>query len=346
MPSTLAALILASVAHAAQDRIATLNAAFVEHVRSLPAEHSQAAAFVERAWKERPVGEAADGFVPDALGVLYPGFREVLTAFDDGRFADAARLAEPLRQSSDPFLVATAQYYHARSLIEQGLLEEAEPLLREATEPAARLAERTPYAPHIWYLRGFCEASNLRFDAALQTLAAVSADFPNAPEAVLVGARQLRLEVERREIGTLDEVATLMTYASARLKVADATQRVRERQDDALKKLDKLIEETEQQEQSQSSGGSRGGQKNAQGQQGRDNPSRPRETSEAPPSGPDANMDLHRAPKASPGEMWGKLPPAEREKILQSLRERFPSRYRQLVEQYYRSLAEGETPRP
>ena len=30
----------------------------------------------------------------------------------------------------------------------------------------------------------------------------------------------------------------------------------------------------------------------------------------------------------------------ERERILQSIKERFPSRYRQLVEQYYRSLAE------
>ena len=38
--------------------------------------------------------------------------------------------------------------------------------------------------------------------------------------------------------------------------------------------------------------------------------------------------------------MWGQLPPAQRERILDSLRDRFPSRYRQLVEQYYRSLAE------
>ena len=40
--------------------------------------------------------------------------------------------------------------------------------------------------------------------------------------------------------------------------------------------------------------------------------------------------------------MWGKLPDAERDKILQSLRDRFPSRYRELVEQYYRALAEDK----
>ncbi len=33
------------------------------------------------------------------------------------------------------------------------------------------------------------------------------------------------------------------------------------------------------------------------------------------------------------------MPPAERERILQALRDNFPSRYRQLVEQYYEQLA-------
>src|SRR5262249_1432701 len=101
--------------------------------------------------------------------------------------------------------------------------------------------------------------------------------------------------------------------------------------------LDKLIKEAEDREKSQGSGGScrkPGGQKPAM------TPKKPAEKSEAPDAGPDADTNLHGAPKAEPGEMWGKLPPTEREKILQSLREGFPSRYRQLVEQYYRSLAE------
>ncbi len=33
------------------------------------------------------------------------------------------------------------------------------------------------------------------------------------------------------------------------------------------------------------------------------------------------------------------MPPAERERILQALRDSFPSRYRKLVEQYYEELA-------
>jgi hypothetical protein len=158
--------------------------------------------------------------------------------------------------------------------------------------------------------------------------------FPDAPEPVLVGARQLLLEIERRERGTLDEVATLLAYAAARLKVADAAERVRKRQKEAVALLDRLIQEAEQREKKRCKGGP--------AKPGKPVPKRaprPRKRSEAPGGGGRVG-DLHGADKAKPGDIWGKLPPAEREKILQSLRDRFPSRYRQLVEQYYRSLAE------
>ncbi|QOJ13517.1 MAG: hypothetical protein HRU75_02175 [Planctomycetia bacterium] len=325
----------------ADDTAVRLGNAFVEHVRGLTEVSAEAREFVERTWRDRDAAEPADAFVPDALAVIYPNFRAVLAAFDEGRFSEAARGAAALGSGTDPFLSATAAYYHARSLVEEGRLEEAQAALRESTggEPDA-LAMRTPYAPHLWYLRGFCEASNLEFEAANESLGRVISLFPSAPEAVAVGARQLRLELERREIGTLDEVASLMTYAGARLRVADGGTRVRDRQNEAIAKLDQMIQEEEQREKSgQCSGGGqgKGGRQSRQAAR----PSRPREQSEAPPSAGDPGMDLRGAQRATPGEVWGKLPPAEREKILQSLRERFPSRYRQLVEQYYRSLADG-----
>src|SRR6185436_11191843 len=106
--------------------------------------------------------------------------------------------------------------------------------------------------------------------------------------------------------------------------------------------LDKLIEEEEKKEQqSGGGGGSSKGQKKSGGKKdgNKEKPAQGRDQSDTPGGSGDVG-ELHQAPKADPGEMWGKLPPTEREKILQSLRDRFPSRYRQLVEQYYRSLAE------
>lgn len=323
---------------ASDDRVAKLNRAFLEHLASLDAKAPLAVETIRQGYRDAYASKTPAGFVPDALAVLFPEFRGALQAYDEERVRDAARLLEPLTKHPDPFLAANASYYYARALVEQNLLEEAEAFLSSlASSSDARLEVRTPYAPHVLFLLAYCEASNLRYDAAAGALRDLLERFPDAPESVTVGARQLRLELERREVGTLGEVADVMTYSAVRLDAEDAGERVRARQDEVLAMLDKLIEQAKQREQ-QSQGEGKQGKASPQQQ-----PSRPRDVSEAPPSGPGVEMRLHESPKAQPGEMWGRLPPAERERILQSLKERYPSRYRQLVEQYYRSLAEQKT---
>lgn len=54
--------------------------------------------------------------------------------------------------------------------------------------------------------------------------------------------------------------------------------------------------------------------------------------------GPGGIGDLH-APREG-DKKWGKLPPHQRDRIRQSLTEGFPAHYRQLLERYYRRLAE------
>jgi tetratricopeptide (TPR) repeat protein len=317
---------------ALRNRVDHLNSAFLEHVQTLGPEHARAARAVREAWATYRQ-TMPQSFVPDALALLYADYRDALNAFDEQRYADLQRLAEPLRESRDPFLAANALYLYTRALIEQGLLEEAEKELDSSGAAAENLARYTPYAAHLRFIRAYCEASDLRFDEALQTLKALQADRPDAPEPVQAGTRQLLLEIERREHGTLDEVATLMSYSAARLKVADATQRVRSRQDEAVALLDRLIQEAQQREKQQ--GGS--------GQRRAAQDKRPRtaaQQSALPEPGAAQIGELHRAAAANPGELWGQLPPTQRERILDSLRDRYPSRYRQLVEQYYRSLAE------
>ncbi len=328
----------AAWAQPAAGRIDRLNAAFLARLESLHADQARAVAVIRESWERDYAPEDRAGFVPDALAVLYPTFRRALDAFDASRPEVVSELLTPLMASDDPFLRATAGYYLARARIDQGRLEEAEVLLTELTAPAAEIEQFTPYAAHVWFLRGFCEASNLRYEPAAKSLAVVAAEFGDAPESVANGAKQLALELERREQGNLAEVSSLLSYAFARLHVADATPRVRERQDQAVALLDKLIKEAEDREKSQCGGGGSGG---GQGQKspGTTPPKGGADQSSAP-EGAGRIGDLHSVDKANPGEMWGKMPPAEREKILQSLRDRFPSRYRQLVEQYYRSLAE------
>jgi tetratricopeptide (TPR) repeat protein len=324
----LAQVVLASAQE--PGRIERLNQAFLEHVADLGPQHALAVETIRGGWQETYRDQSPESFVPEALAVLYPAFAETLRAFDDERADDVVRLAGPLRTHADPYVRANAVYLYARALVARGLLEEAEEYLATAVGAEADLAAYTPYAPHLWLLKGHCQARNLHVEPAMKSLEELRTLFPDVPEPVQFAARQLRLEIQRREQGTLEEVATLMTYAADRLKAADATQRVRDRQERIVALLDDLIKEAEQREQSQSSTGG-GLPKSAPGQ--------PARASRAP-QGPGRVGDLHEVPAASPGEAWGRLPPAERERILQSLRERFPSRYRQLVEQYYRSLAE------
>ncbi|MFQ5807227.1 MAG: hypothetical protein ACE5I3_12330 [Phycisphaerae bacterium] len=320
------------------DRIARLNRAFLRQVRALGSAHALAAATIAEGWENTYRGELAESFVPDALAVLYPTYREALQAFDEEKTRDVLRLLEPLRDHDDRFLAANAGYFYVRALVALGRYEETEAALASIEARRELYVAHTPYAPHLWLIKGFCEARNLRFEQATRSLQALRAQFSDAPEAVRVGAAQLLLEIERREHGTLGEVATVMDYVADRLGVTDRTQRVRKRQRQIIALLDKLIDQQEQQEQ-QHRGGSR--------QRGKGQPSPPRDPqgarneSEAP-GGAGRVGDLHAAPQAEPGEVWGKLPPAERERILQSIGAKFPSRYRQLVEQYYRALAEEE----
>lgn len=322
---------------ASTSRIEALNAAFLNHVRGLPAAPPTAAATLAESLARDYSGENGESFVPDGLAVVYPAFRELLDAFDAERYADVESIARRLPLSADPFLEANATYYVARSLVERGLLEEAEQYLGSRVTAEARLGERTPYAGHAWFLKGYCLASNLRFEAAVAPLRVVVDRFSDGPEAVVTGARQLLLELERREIGTLAEVASMLDYAGARLRVADAGERVREQQRKAIEQLDKLIKENEDKEKSgMGRGGARGRSARGRAPRRAANPAEESRIME----GPGKIGDLHDPGKADPSEMWGKLPPAEREKILQSLRARFPSRYRELVEQYYRNLAQ------
>lgn len=275
-------------------------------------------------------------FVEDALCTISPPFAQALRHYDEGNLPEALAALEPLQGSDNPFLAMLAQYYVARVAVAQGRLEEAEELLGARFADWSTVARFTVKAPHARLLLAHCQAANLRFDQAANTLRDLLAEASQLPESVAVGARQLSLELERRERGTLAEAAGLMGYSQRRLAAGDGTDRVQKRQAEIIELLDKLIQDAQQKE-SKSRGG-RGGQGSPQGGRQNTRPSTPLEESRVQ-RGAGEMGDLHTSPRAQPGEVWGKLPPAEREKILERLREKYPSRYRQLVEQYYRSLA-------
>ncbi len=324
--------------------VAALNAAFLKHLSTYENSDALTVRAIRDGWEKRYRADDPESFVPDALARLVPACRAALESFDRGQLDAAGDQFQALVGNADPFVAANAAYWLARTRAAQGLFEEAQAALEHPRAAPDKLRGHTPYAPHAAFLLAACRARNLNFDEAGRELEAVEHDYPEAPEMVRLAARQLLIELGRREPGSLDEAAGVMNYIADRLAAQDVTERVQSRQDEVVALLDKLIEQMQQQEQQGQGGGSGGGPSQQQGGPGQAaGPMTPRQQSDAPEGAGEVG-ELRRAATADPGEMWGKLPPAERERILQNIRARFPSRYRQLVEQYYRSLAEERSP--
>jgi len=142
-----------------------------------------------------------------------------------------------------------------------------------------------------------------------------------------VASRGARAQDEEFYLDPLGEVIVDMQVAGGRLSKLLTDKPTQRKQEDAVTKLDSLIMLLEQRRRQQGGGG--GG-----------NPSRPLDDSRIV-GGPGGSGPLH-APRRN-GAMWGELPAHKRQEILQSMTEGFPPHYRQILERYYRRLAD-ETP--
>ena len=312
-------------------------------------EHAAAADLDKRVVAELRARLAADPSlhdspqpVTDTLATLFPPFADALQTLDRGDPQAAADAFAALADHPDPFVAATSRYFHARALSTAGEFEAAAAVLENYLDRDDGWLARTPYAAHARLLLAAAQQRNLRTADAEKALANLDAE--NVAEPIAVARRALERALQNRSDDELHQVRDLMAYASDRLRVRDAGRRVQDRQAEALGLLDRLIEEEQQKEQ-QGQGQSQSQSQNQQRQAQRQQPGQPQqpnapagESTERTGTGQVGPLD--ETPEAAPAEAWGKLPDKERAEILQALREKYPSRYRQLVEQYYRALAE------
>jgi len=308
---------------------------FVRHVVEGDAFPAEAQAFVTRRWQERGDDDDLTTFISESLAVLSPAFRTGLDAYDDEEYAKALEIMTDLAQSPEPYVSANASVFAIKTLVEQDKMPEARQRLESFLADPTAVDLYTTSAAEMAYLRGFLALQDLEYEKATIHLRDMLQSYPDAGQRLRVGARQILAELRRRQPERIGDVADLMNFAGRRLQHLDTGQRVQERQQRAIELLEKLIEEAEQKEQSASSGGGSAG---GSGSQGGRSPTTPMQDSTLPGGPGGADMNLRSSRHAKPGEAWGAMPAAQREKILQQLRDSFPSRYRQLVEQYYEEL--------
>jgi hypothetical protein len=124
----------------------------------------------------------------------------------------------------------------------------------------------------------------------------------------------------------ISEIADDMAIVVGDLAKLSTGKPTQKKQDEIVKKLDDLIAQLEQECDACRRAGASGS-----------NPTRPLADSVIV-GGPGGIGNLH-APKPD-GKKWGELPPRERDRILQSQSEGFPSHYQRILERYFRRVAE------
>jgi hypothetical protein len=139
--------------------------------------------------------------------------------------------------------------------------------------------------------------------------------------------RILAAEDEQPSADPLGDISQDMKVASHWLAKSSTDVLTQETQQDAVHKLDVLIAALEKQRQQMGNG------------RANMNPTQPMQDSRVK-AGPGGMGKLHSA--NDEGKKWAELPPHERERILQSMTDGFPSHYQGVLEQYFKRLAEEQ----
>lgn len=311
---------------------------FITHVASSETYSDAARSFVAERQDKAAANPAQ--FINASLAVLSPEFKAALDKLFDDESEFAAATFESLSRSDDPFLAVAAADLGASAMIDLSQFERCAALIADLLKRHDPIERYTAAPANLRFMIGYCQVHQLEYDAAYKSLESFLLNHPTAPERLRIAASQMLTELARRAPGRLGDVYDLMNFAGRRISQGYTGDPVRQRQREAVDLLAALIEEAEEQEQQgdgDGDGGGGGGGSPGGNQGGGSGASR-----SALPSGESRVGELRRT-RARPGDAWGKMPPKERERILQDLQKQFPSRYRDLLEQYYEQLARDST---
>jgi hypothetical protein len=297
---------------------------FEKHARALPSWNEDLAIIL--AAPSSPTQKVSQG-----LQVLYPELKVAL----DGR--DNAKLAE-LAKSGDPWLAAEASWHIARGLVTEERYEEAQPLLHEI---GLKWETESPRVGQALFFQGLCESELLFRDQAQDTLYKFVDGYPEESPRLLEKARTMIDDLERREPGSIADVADHMETSERKLNLEDSGEQTQEVQEKIVAMLDTLIEQAEEQEKQQQQ--QQQGQGNGSGQQ--------QKQAGAPGNGEGQMQGANGSPQQAPKVVrrirgatksaWDDLRDKKREaEALSAIKSKYPPRYQRLIEQYFRDLQE------
>jgi hypothetical protein len=343
--ATLSAAILvvlsATLAQAAEPSLDKVLDDFVAAVKgdaSIPADKQKAAAEIVAALRTDMDGKSVA--VTEVLRVLHPQYQEALAALGEENLGAAITGLTKFSESKDGFLAADAAYFLTRAYLLDERFEDCLPLLSDLQ---GKWAGKHAHGGEVLFLQGVTEVALLRHKEATASLTKFLSQYPDAPERMRVGAFRQLEQLKLFEEGTLSDVQLRMEFSRRKLTLEDTGKDTRQQQDKIIEILAKLIKEAEEREcnckgQGQGQGQ---GKKQGQGSEG-DSQGQGQGQSQGGSSGggskgidTDTVKRLHRGGPQSP---WSQLRDRERDPVFNAIKEKFPARYEQLIEQYYKSF--------
>jgi hypothetical protein len=235
----------------------------------------------------------------------------------------------------DPFVRHNLRLLFGRWLAQQRYYDEALAQLgglevKDVVDPVSLLFYQS--VCHHWFLDK---------KEGLRTIAKLFERRAELPRRYAAMAMLMQADLSALKDESLDHISRRMNDITRRLDFGRAGKKVQGVENGVIASLDKLIEELEKQAQAQSGNGGGGDQDQNGGRgpaQGIRSSNPASESTPATGKGP-GNIDKRRIGSASG---WGNLPAKQREEALQQIGKDFPSHYREIVESYFRKIAESE----
>lgn len=311
---------------------------FVSSVEKSSAAAEQKKIVAELVKQLRGSPEDRSAAITESLRVLYPDYKVALTALGEDNLGAAIVGLTKLRESADAWLAADASYFLGRAYLLDERFEDALPLLADLE---GKWADKTASGFEVLFLRGVAEVALLKHQEAMATLEKFLTTYPDAPERMRVGAFRQLEQLKLFKEGTLSDVHLRMEFSRRKLSLEDTGTETRGQQDKIIEILAKLIKEAEECECNCKGGGKGQGQKPGSKAGEGDGQAQGQGSQSGNSGGGSKGIDsdtvkrLHRGGPQSP---WSQLRDKDRDPVFSAIKEKFPARYQQLIEQYYKSF--------
>ncbi len=264
--------------------------------------------------------------VAETFAVVDPQAHELVRACNLKHAGPLPPDASWLHDRSVPrFMRHNLLLYYARWLAQRGLYDEVLLALegisaQDVVDPAGLLFTRVIAHQQLVHL----DESR----AALAQLLEHEETLPRRYEQI---AQLLQRDLAELQDESLDHIARQMNDVRRRLDFGRAGKKVQSVEQSVVDSLDKLIKKIEDQQQQCSKSG------------GTAQSSQPMQDSRLPSMRAPMQVDQRDIGSQSG---WGDLPPRERQQALQQIGRDFPAHYRELIEQYFRELADESNSSP